>query len=160
MPAWLSKWLILILAVAWLAWELPAAFDHNPHTWPLTEVIVTYVPAYVALPAAVALALWLPWHFYVNYRAKRSASKEAPMISQLPVPLPTKRDAINRAIRTFVAGLWVDVATAIVAVLVLWLGDVHWTRAWWIGLAVALGKTVATAAISYVRRYISPPPSA
>jgi hypothetical protein len=41
----MRKWLILGLTLAWLAWELVAAFDGSPSTWPLTQVVVTYVPA-------------------------------------------------------------------------------------------------------------------
>jgi hypothetical protein len=161
MRAWLSKWLILIITVAWLGWELPAASDHNPHTWPLTEVIVTYVPPWLYLPAALVLGIWVPYHFWSNWRASvRRASKEAVMTNPLPTPLPTKRDAINRAVRTFVAGLWLDVATAVVAALVLGLSDVHWTKAWWVALGILLAKTAGTAVVSYVRRYLSPPPSA
>jgi hypothetical protein len=157
----MRKWLIVWLTLAWLAWEIPSAADHDPHTWPLTEVVVTYVPAYITLPAVLLLVIWLPWHFVTNYRAKsRRASEEAIMTNPLPTPLPKKQDAINRAVRTFIAGLWVDVATAVVGALVLMLGDVHWTKAWWVALGILLLKTAGTAAVSYVRRFLSPPPSA
>lgn len=69
-----KKWAIGVLTAAWVVWELVAAFDDDPHTWPLTQLIVTYVPAYIILPVTLLLAVWLPWHFWSAYRArKRSA---------------------------------------------------------------------------------------
>lgn len=62
---------IVLLTVAWLFWELWANFDSDPDTWPLTWVIVRYVPAWITLPAVAVLAVWLPWHFWSNYRARR-----------------------------------------------------------------------------------------
>jgi hypothetical protein len=62
----MKKWLIAALFLAWLGWELIAAFDRDPHTWPLTHVIVTYVPAWIYMPAALLLAVWLPWHLWSN----------------------------------------------------------------------------------------------
>jgi hypothetical protein len=58
--------------VVWLIWELWSNFDHDPNTWPLTWVIVTYVPAWITLPAVLILALWLPYHFWTNYRDRRN----------------------------------------------------------------------------------------
>lgn len=48
--------------------ELVASFDGNPDTEPWTFFISHYVPWPVALGAYVALAAWLPAHFWVNYR--------------------------------------------------------------------------------------------
>jgi hypothetical protein len=73
--AGVKKWLIAVLSLAWLAWELIAAFDHDPHTWPLTQVIITYVPAWIYMPAALLLAVWLPWHLWSNRR--RGSKKES-----------------------------------------------------------------------------------
>jgi hypothetical protein len=73
----MRKWSIVGLTVAWLAWELFAAFDGSAATWPLTEVVVEYVPAEVTYAAIGALALWLPIHFAIRYRRKRRAQRAA-----------------------------------------------------------------------------------
>jgi hypothetical protein len=70
------KWLIVVLSLTWLAWELIAAFDSNSHTWPLTRVIVAYVPWPVTALAIAVLIAWLPLHFAAAYR-NRNASGEA-----------------------------------------------------------------------------------
>lgn len=62
---------IAIITVAWLFWELWANFDSDPDTWPLTWVIVKYVPGYITIPAVLILALWLPWHFWTNYKNRK-----------------------------------------------------------------------------------------
>jgi hypothetical protein len=71
----MRKWLIVAFSLAWLGWELIAAFDHDPHTWPLTQVVITYVPAWIYMPAALLLAVWLPWHLWSNRR--RDSKKES-----------------------------------------------------------------------------------
>lgn len=67
----MRKWAIVVLALAWLVWELIAAFDGSTSTWPLTEVVVEYVPAWITLPAIVVLVLWLPTHFAIRYARRR-----------------------------------------------------------------------------------------
>jgi hypothetical protein len=62
----MRKWLIVAFSLAWLGWELIAAFDGSKATWPLTQIIVTYVPAWIYLPAALLLAVWLPYHLWSN----------------------------------------------------------------------------------------------
>jgi hypothetical protein len=64
----MRKWLIVALTLAWLAWELIAAFDGSDATWPLTQIVTTYVPWWLAMPGAVALAVWIVPHFVANYR--------------------------------------------------------------------------------------------
>lgn len=81
------------------------------------------------------------------------------MVNPLPVPLPTNRDAMNRAVRTFLQGLWVDVSAALAVALAVGLTDVRWTKEYWIAFAVMLGKTVAIAVVSYAYRLLKPPPS-
>jgi hypothetical protein len=70
----MKKWLIVALSAAWLAWELYAANDHDPHTWPLTYVLVHYLPAWLTIPAALILGVWLPWHLWTEYRKKRRSA--------------------------------------------------------------------------------------
>lgn len=66
-------------------------------------------------------------------------------------------DARQRAFRTFLQGLALDVGAALVAVLAVQLGAVEWTQAWWLGLAALAGKTVLTTVVSYVSRKVLPP---
>lgn len=73
----MRKWLIVALTGAWLLWELVAAFDGNDSTWPLTQIVTTYVPWWLALPGAAALAVWIVPHFLVNYqRSEGGAMKK------------------------------------------------------------------------------------
>jgi hypothetical protein len=71
----MRKWLIVAFSLAWLGWELIAAFDHDPHTWPLTQVIVTYLPVWLYLPAALLLACWLPAHLWQNRKRRTPVRK-------------------------------------------------------------------------------------
>lgn len=146
----MKKWLIAVLTLAWLAWELVAAFDHDPHTWPLTQVIVTYVPAWIYMPAALLLAVWLPWHLWSN--RQRGAAQEVAMSNQL-----VHLDAVNRAARTFIQGLLVDVLGAVVLVLTTQLGDLQWTKTYWAALGLLLMKTAISAGVAYVYRRVRPP---
>lgn len=68
-------WTVAFLGVTLTAVvaELVAVLDHSNNTQPWTWYISHYVPWPVALGAYVALAAWLPFHFWVNYhRAKRA----------------------------------------------------------------------------------------
>jgi hypothetical protein len=65
------KWLILALTLAWLAWELIAAYDGSPDTWPLTHLVIKYLPPWIYFPAAVLLAAFLVWHFWPTGRSGR-----------------------------------------------------------------------------------------
>lgn len=65
-------------------------------------------------------------------------------------------DARNRALRTFLQGLGIDLAVALAA-LVLANADEITNRAALIALGVTAGKTVATTIASYVmRRFLDP----
>jgi hypothetical protein len=64
----MGRWLIVVLSLAWLGWELIAALDGNADTLTLTDVIVSYVPPWLYIPAVVVLAIWLPWHFFTAWR--------------------------------------------------------------------------------------------
>ena len=81
------------------------------------------------------------------------------MTQPTPAPTPAK-DAKSRALRTFVQGLAVDVATTVVLVGATSLGDLHWTKVYWLAEAALLGKTAITAGISYVMRFVKPPATA
>jgi hypothetical protein len=73
-------------------------------------------------------------------------------------PPSVQADAKNRAWRTFAQGLLVDVAVAVVLVLVVAFGaNIEWTPTYWLALASTLGKTVLLSAVSYASRKLVPP---
>src|SRR3569832_2161111 len=73
----MGKWLIVALSIAWLGWELIAAFDGDPHTWPLSQVITTYLPPWLYVSLAVLVAGWLPWHLW-SYGRRHSTAPDQP----------------------------------------------------------------------------------
>lgn len=78
-------------------------------------------------------------------------------MNTLPTPSP-ERDATERAWRTLLQGLAVDVAAAIGVALTAGLaGGIEWTHAYWLTLALAIGKSAVTAIVSYVARKLVPP---
>jgi hypothetical protein len=163
MAKFVKVFAIVGFTLAWLFWELYANFDGDPDTWPLTWVIVRYVPAWVTLPAALLLAVWLPIHFWTNYQKKR-ASREALMANPLPapvapVPAPTAADARNRAIRTFIQGLISDAVIAAVGTLVAGISNPGFVMShdYLYGVGILVAKSVIIAAVSYIGRYAKPP---
>ena len=66
---------------------------------------------------------------------------------------PTQVDARNRAFRTFIQGLGIDIAVGIATVLLVWLPEADITdwQAWTI-LAVAVAKTLIQTVAAYVMR--------
>lgn len=79
------------------------------------------------------------------------------MTNVQPAPPAKNTDAINRAVRTFLQGLGVTVAAAIVTVLVTAVSSVQWTGAYWAALGLAAANSVLVAVVSYVARYVLPP---
>jgi hypothetical protein len=62
-------------------------------------------------------------------------------------------DAQNRALRTFLQGLAIDLLTAVAAALLLWLPDADLSsRDAWIVLATGLARTILGTLASYVMR--------
>lgn len=74
-------------------------------------------------------------------------------------PPSSTADARNRAFRTFVQGLAVDVvgATALAVGPALAGADFAWSRAYWLSVAGLAAKTAVTTAVSYVARRVAPP---
>lgn len=73
-------------------------------------------------------------------------------------PPSVRVDATNRAVRTFMQGLFIDVATVVIALLVTVLStEVQWTGEYWLGVAALVGKTALAAVVSYVARRVAPP---
>jgi hypothetical protein len=72
----------------------------------------------------------------------------------------TTADAKNRAWRTAVQGLLLDVSTAVVMVLATAVTDLRWTRDYWVTLGLLLAKTAIQSAVSYTARKLVPPATA
>lgn len=72
-------------------------------------------------------------------------------------PPSASQDASNRAFRTFVQGLLVDVAAAVVTVLAVAVTSVEWTEKYWLALGALVGKTVVVSVVSYLARTVVPP---
>lgn len=66
-------------------------------------------------------------------------------------------DAKDRAWRTFIQGLGIDVAIAVTLVLVVAFKDIEWTPLYWAGLGSSLGRTILQAAVAYVMRVFVKP---
>lgn len=74
-----------------------------------------------------------------------------------PTP-PIVRDASDRALRTLLQGLAVDVVVALcLALSTAVAGGIEWTSAYWAALGIVAGKSVVTAVLSYVMRLVVPP---
>lgn len=70
----MRKWGIVVLALAWLIWELVGVLDGPGNVWTLTEIIRTYVPYEVTMAGIAVLVAWLPVHF--ARRKRRTQPKE------------------------------------------------------------------------------------
>jgi hypothetical protein len=75
--------------------------------------------------------------------------------------MDTTHDARNRAWRTFVQGLAVDILAALVLAVgpALMQTDGLTTRAYWSTMGALVLKTVVTAVVSYIARKVIPPPA-
>jgi hypothetical protein len=78
----------------------------------------------------------------------------------LPIPVEQMRaDARNRALRTFLQGLAVDVAVAVCVVLITVFATASsWGELQWVAIGFTLGKTVLMTVAAYVmRRFVDRP---
>lgn len=77
----------------------------------------------------------------------------------ITVPPSAQDDARNRAFRTFVQGLGVDVVGAVTLAVgpALAGADFAWSRAYWLTVAGLAGKTAILSAVSYVARRVKAP---
>ncbi len=73
--------------------------------------------------------------------------------------MDTDSDARNRAWRTLLQGLGIDVAVAVVAVLTPLLTNVEWTQAFWTGVGALAAKSIVQAVVAFVARKVVPPPA-
>ena len=67
------------------------------------------------------------------------------------------KDAKSRAWRTVVVGLGIDVATALVIVLLPLVSSIEWTPAYWITLASLAGKSIVQSIVAYFFRLLVKP---
>lgn len=159
-----KKWLVAWLFLAWLAWELVAAFDDSADTWPLTHLVIKYLPVWIYFPAVLIFAAWLIWHFWPDRHSGRHNNplnpREGTMSRVVTSGPHARRDAANRAIRTFIQGMWVTVvgaaATALTAAM---SGGIRWTKEYWYGVSLAVAGSVAMAITAYIYRLAVPPPA-
>jgi len=79
------------------------------------------------------------------------------MTNPLPVPADAATDARNRAFRTFVQSLGVDVAAAVLLAVTPLLADVHWEKGYWLAVGALAARSAVTAAVSWVARKVLPP---
>lgn len=67
------------------------------------------------------------------------------------------RDARIRAVRSFMWGLFLDVSSFVVVVLVTAFTNIEWTREYWVALGLLLAKTVLQSGVAYLARRLFPP---
>jgi hypothetical protein len=60
------------------------------------------------------------------------------------------------AVRTFLMGLGLDVATAVVVVLATAFTDIRWTKEYWLVVGGLVAKSVLTAGVAYFVRRLVP----
>lgn len=68
-----------------------------------------------------------------------------------------QRDARIRAIRSFFAGLFLDVSAFVATILVTAFTSIEWTATYWQALGLMLAKTVLQSAAAYTLRRLVPP---
>lgn len=74
--------------------------------------------------------------------------------------VPVKKDALNRAVRTFFQGLLIDLTATVGVIIAMGAGDIHWTKEWWYGFFLLIGKTVVAGVVSYIARLMVKPKGA
>lgn len=66
-------------------------------------------------------------------------------------------DAKDRAWRTFLQGMGIDVAIAVTLVLAIAFTDIKWTAEYWTALGLSVGRTLLQTCVSYVMRVFVKP---
>lgn len=79
------------------------------------------------------------------------------MVNPLPVPPDTATDARNRAWRTLVQSLLVDVGAAVILAVTPLLADIKFEKGYWVAIALLAARSAITAAVSWVARKVVPP---
>lgn len=68
-----------------------------------------------------------------------------------------RSDAKDRAWRTFLQGLGIDVSVSLVLFLYAATSDLQWTKAYWAVLGLAFAKTLIQSAVASLMRRLVPP---
>lgn len=80
------------------------------------------------------------------------------MHSNYSAAVETAADARNRAWRTFVQGVAVDVAVSVLGVLVVLSVDtIEWTGTYWLAIASLVARSAIVALVAAVARRVVPP---
>jgi len=74
-----------------------------------------------------------------------------------PTSAPNRSDARNRAWRSLLQGLGIDVAVAVVLVMSTAVTNLEWSRGFWVTLSLSLAKTVIQSIVAYFMRLLVPP---
>lgn len=78
-------------------------------------------------------------------------------MNTIVLPATAAVDARNRAFRTFVQGLGIDVLIAVLLVLVPAVAGLEWSVAWWAALGLAAARSALGAGVAYLARMFVPP---
>lgn len=142
--------------------ELLAALDDSPDTVPWTELL-TDLPWWVTMPAALTLSVWLPLHLASWYRRRRADSivprRYDNMAQGRITPPSTRADARNRAWRTLAQGLLVDVLAGVTLAVGPALADEHFafTAPYWAFVGALAAKTAVQTVVAWAARHLVPP---
>lgn len=79
------------------------------------------------------------------------------MVNSLPAPADAGTDARNRAWRTLVQSLAVDVGAAVVLAVTPLLAGIEWKQSYWIAVGLLAARSAVTALVSWVARKVVPP---
>ena len=78
-------------------------------------------------------------------------------MNELNVPPSVEADAKNRAWRTLLQSLGVDVAAAIVLAVTPLLASIEFTAPYWAAVGLLAARSAITALVSWVARKVVPP---
>lgn len=68
-----------------------------------------------------------------------------------------RRDSRERAVRSFLWGLLIDVSAGVIVVLMTMFNAIEWTREYWIVLGLAVAKSTLQGIVAYFARRLLPP---
>ena len=76
-----------------------------------------------------------------------------------PVETPTYNSWASRlwGVRTVVQGLLLDIGVGVTLFLVTVIGDLEWTRTYWVLLGLGVAKSAIQAVVAYMVRRLLPP---
>ena len=80
-------------------------------------------------------------------------------ISTQPIETPAYKSWASNlwGVRTFLQGLTLDVLVGVTLYLVTVIGDLEWTRVYWIALGLGVSRSAIQAVVAYLVRRLVPP---